>query len=341
MKNQFSEKKILVTGGTGSIGSEIVRQLLPLQPEVIRIFSRDETRQFFMQQELRDYDNLRFLIGDIRDKERVDMAMQEIDIVFHAAALKHVPSCEYNPFEAIKTNVNGTQNLIKSAIENKVEKVISISTDKSVNPINVMGATKLLMERLIVSANYSMGKHKTKFACVRFGNVLGSRGSLLDLFKDQIKKGHVVTVTNPDMTRFFMSVSDAVGLMFKTTELMIGGEIFILKMPSAKLGNFVKIAVEEIVANSDRKQQKIQIERIGIRPGEKMHEELMTTDEASRAKELEAMYIILPMITEPFMEKQYKYPGEKQFAGLPYQSNNQDLMTNEQIRLMIRSANLI
>jgi len=183
----FKNKKILITGGTGSIGQEIVREVLKHEPAVVRILDIDETKQFELQQEYEDYENIRFLLGDIRDKERLYRAIEDIDIVFHTAALKHVQACEYNPFEAVKTNVIGTQNLIDVAIDEEVEKVIFTSSDKAVNPTNVMGATKLLAERLITSANYYKGARKTVFSSVRFGNVLGSRGSVIPLFKNQIE----------------------------------------------------------------------------------------------------------------------------------------------------------
>jgi FlaA1/EpsC-like NDP-sugar epimerase len=188
LEDTFKDKKILVTGGTGCIGSEIVRNLLKYKPNVVRIFSNDEDATFQIIQELGRANNRRFLVGDIRDKERLMLAMENIDIVYHAAALKHVPLCEYNPFEAIKTNVLGTQNVIDAALENKVEKVINISTDKAVNPTKTMGATKLLAEKLTIDANYFKGKTKTIFSCVRFGNVAYSRGSVIPLFESQIRQ---------------------------------------------------------------------------------------------------------------------------------------------------------
>ena len=185
----FGDKRILITGGTGSIGSEILRKVLQYDPQVVRVFSIDEDAQFNLQQELGDRPNVRFLIGDVRDRERLGMAGEDVDIIFHVAALKHVPLCEYNPFEAVKTNVLGTQNVIDVAMKGEVDKLITISTDKAVNPVNVMGATKLLAERLTISANHYKGSRKTAFSCVRFGNVLYSRGSVVPLFREQIRKG--------------------------------------------------------------------------------------------------------------------------------------------------------
>lgn len=290
--NTFVNKHILVTGGTGSIGSEIVRQLLKYKPAQIRIYSRDETKQFFFQQELlnnKSIEPVRFLIGDIRDRERLDKALNGIDIVFHAAALKHVPFCEYNPFEAIKTNVNGTQNLIDLSMKHNVKKVIAISTDKAVYPNTVMGITKLLMERMIVGASNYVGNFSTKYSVVRFGNVLHSRGSVIPFWLEQIKKGGPVTVTDKRMRRFFMSIPDAVNLVFLTTAIMNGDEIFVLKMEEYNIYEMAKKIIKE---NNNRK--KIQIKITGARDKEKLKELLYTKEEKESSLDKESFYIILP-----------------------------------------------
>lgn len=286
----FGGKTILVTGGTGSIGSEIVRQLLRYSPRSIRVFSRDEGKQFEMAHRFRGRSELRFLIGDVRDRDRVFYAMKGVDIVFHAAALKHVPACEYNPFEAVKTNVLGTQHVIEAAIAHNVERLVAISTDKVVSPINTMGATKLLAEKLIQAAEEFKGTARTKFSCVRFGNVLGSRGSVLPLFIRQIREEKRLTLTHPEMTRFFMSVSQAVELVFRAVRLMQGGEVFVLKMPAVRMGDLA----EELIALL-APGESVVIEEIGVRPGEKMHEELFSAEEAERVWEGEGMYIIPPL----------------------------------------------
>jgi UDP-N-acetylglucosamine 4,6-dehydratase/5-epimerase len=292
----FKDKKILVTGGTGCIGSEIVKSLLKYKPKVVRVFSNDEDNTFRLSQELHDGKNTRFLIGDIRDRERLMAAMKDIDIVYHAAALKHVPLCEYNPFEAIKTNVLGTQNVIESALATGVKKVINISTDKAVNPVNTMGATKLLAEKLIIDANFYKGASKTIFSSVRFGNVLFSRGSVVPLFENQIKERKIVTVTDPKMTRFMMSIENTVDLVFKATLMAKGGEIFILKMPVVKLGDLTEAIVQKYAEKYGYKPKEIKREIIGPRPGEKLFEELMTENEAKKAFETKDMLIIPPQV---------------------------------------------
>lgn len=291
----FQGKKILVIGGTGTIGQGLVKELIKRNPKVIRIFSRDEYKQFKMEQELGRLENIRFLLGDVRDKERVQRAMEGIDIVFHLAALKHVPSCEYNPFEAVKTNVMGTQNVIESAIHHRVERVVYTSSDKAINPTNTMGATKLLAERLMSSADYYKGGKRPIFASVRFGNVMGSRGSVIPLFKTQILEKRKVTVTDPAMSRFMMSITEAVSLVLKAAEYAVGGDVFVLKMPVVNIKDLAEVVIEETCKKYDLPREEIKIEYIGLRPGEKMYEELMTKEEGERAEELEEMFRIYPI----------------------------------------------
>jgi UDP-N-acetylglucosamine 4,6-dehydratase/5-epimerase len=289
----FKGKNILVTGGTGSIGSEIVKNLSIYNPKVVRIFSNDEDSTYRLIQKI-GRKGIRFLIGDIRDKERLIRAMEDIDIVYHAAALKHVPLCEYNPFEAIKTNVFGTQNVIEAALINGVEKVINISTDKAVNPVNTMGTTKLLAEKLITDANFYKGRSKTLFSTVRFGNVLFSRGSVLPLFEEQIKNKKMITITDPNMTRFMMSIKHTIDLVFKTTIMAKGGEIFILKMPVVKLDDLADASIKHYSKIFGFQISDIKKKIIGSRPGEKIFEELMTENEAKNAIETDDLLIIPP-----------------------------------------------
>lgn len=290
----FSNKNILITGGTGSIGSEIVRQLIKnFKPKQVRIYSRDESKHYFLQKEIEELNkkniDIKFLIGDVRDKERLDKAFRNINIVFHVAALKHVPFCEYNPFETVKTNINGTQNVIDLSITHNVEKVIGISTDKAVNPNTIMGISKLMMERMIVSSSSYIGPSKTKFCVVRFGNVLNSRGSVVPLWIEQIKNGKDVTVTDKNMKRFFMTIPEAVSLIFLATSKMIGQEIFVLKMPEKNIFQFAQETIKKYA-----KGKKIKIKIIGARDREKIVEYLYTDEERKYMIEKNKFFIILP-----------------------------------------------
>lgn len=336
VKQLLQDKNILVIGGTGTIGQALTLEILKYNPKVVRIYSRDEYKQFIMQQKLGQHSNIRFLLGDIRDKERLGRAMHGIDIVFHLAALKHVPACEYNPFEAVKTNVMGTQNVIDCAINERVERVIYTSTDKAINPTNTMGATKLLAERLIAAADYSKGGKRPIFAAVRFGNVMGSRGSVIPLFKEQILKYRYITVTDPEMTRFMMSITEAVNLVLKASLYATGGEVFVLKMPVVRLGDLAEAVIEEVCEKYGIPQNEVQVKKIGLRHGEKMYEELMTNDECLRADELEEMFRIEPVR-----------------QGIPYSLNKfiqdcitdslkaQKYLTKEQIREIMKNERFV
>jgi len=355
----FKGKKILITGGTGTIGKALVWALLKYEPKVIRIFSRSEAEQFFMRHELNsdsslkcnikdikdeDYEigTLRFLIGDIRDKERLSMAMDDIDIVFHTAAMKHVESSEYNPFEAVKTNVIGMQNLIDVAFEHNVEKVIYTSSDKAANPNNTMGATKLLGERLMTAANYYKGRKRTVFASVRFGNVMGSRGSVIPLFKQQIEKGCPVTVTDPNMTRFMMTLSHAIQLVFRCAEMASGGEIFILKMPVVRLGDLARVVIEEHGSKIGKKASQIQVKIIGAKNGETRFEELMTEEESIRALETDDMFIV-PIDKAKYMRHldSYDIPYVEIKQADRYDSRNEPVVDINRLRLMLKREKLV
>lgn len=322
----------MVTGGTGSIGSEIVRCILKYEPKVVRIFSRDETKQFELEQDIGRPYNLRFLIGDIRDKERLKRAFNGIDIVFHAAAMKHVPACEYNPFEAVQTNVIGTQNIIDAALDNKVEKVIAISTDKAASPINTMGATKLLAEKLIIDANYYKGNCKTVFSCVRFGNVIGSRGSVVPLFEKQIQRGGPITITDPEMTRFMMTIPQAVDLVFKATKLARGGEIFIFKMPVVKLKDLAETMIKKFAPRCGYEIENISIKVNGARKGEKKHEKLMLEEEAQFAYETDEMFIVIQQ------DDYNRYPAMRDWKAVTnvYSSDNAKLCSKKEIEFLLK-----
>jgi UDP-N-acetylglucosamine 4,6-dehydratase/5-epimerase len=281
----FDGKKVLITGGTGSLGKALTKKLLETDVDTIRIFSRDEWKQVQMQAEFND-ERLRYFIGDVRDKERLFRALENVDIVIHAAALKQMPVAEYNPFEAVKTNVLGTQNLIEGCLDNDVESVLAIGTDKAVSPVNTYGATKLLMERLFVSANFYKGYHKTKFVCVRYGNVLGSRGSIIPIFTNQIKSGKTITITDPNMTRFTITMNEALALIFRALKHGNGGEIFIPKLSAYRVGD-IKDALLNLFESSN------QTEIISIRAGEKIHESLISNDELQNTYEINEDYVII------------------------------------------------
>jgi len=301
----YKDKKILITGGTGTIGHYLTRRLLNEQPSVIRIFSRDEYKQYNMNNDFREHAaKLRFLIGDVRDEQRLVRALEDIDYVFHLAAMKHVPFCEYNPFEAVKTNVIGTQNVIQASIAAGVKKVLFASSDKAISPTNTYGATKLTAERLITAAEYQKGPKTTVFASVRFGNVMGSRGSVIPLFKDQIVNQQEITVTSMAMKRFMMTPSQAISLMLKANEWAQGGEVFVLKMPVVLLSDLTAVLIEELTKANDIRTP-VQVREIGLRPGEKMYEELMTQDEEQAALETDEMYIL----PSNFSRKSETYPG--------------------------------
>lgn len=342
LTKEFKNKKILVTGGTGSIGSEIVRQLIKYEPRTIRIFARHEEKHYHLIQELgvgssKQKCQLRFIVGDVRDKERLRLAMDGINIVFHSAALKQVPMCEDNPFEAVKTNILGTQNIIDLAHDLNIEKVVAISTDKAVNPTGVMGVSKLMAEKLILASYYYQGKRRTKFSCVRFGNVLGSSGSILPLFKNQIKNQNYITITNPKMTRFVMSIPQAVNLVLDALYLMQGQEIFVLKMPAVSLVDLAKAAVEVYAPLYGKKPSSIKIKTMGLRQGEKDHEKLLTEIEAERALETKNMYILTPPENVWGLGYQKKYSDAKKgVADQIFSSQYAPKISKEEIADLIR-----
>jgi UDP-N-acetylglucosamine 4,6-dehydratase len=279
----WNEKVVLVTGGTGSFGKKFIEIMLEENPPAkLIVFSRDEQKQHEMRQTGFDHPNLRYFIGDVRDYQRLRRAFEGVDYVVHAAALKQVPACEYNPMEAVKTNILGSSNVIDAALDSNVEKVIALSTDKAVNPINLYGATKLAAEKLFVQSNAYAGGRETRFACVRYGNVVGSRGSVVPVFMRQRDEG-IVSITDERMTRFWISLEQGVRFVKRCLEEMRGGEVFVPKIPSMKVVDLAKAVAPDA---------KINI--IGIRPGEKLHEVLISEDEARTVVELEDMYVVQP-----------------------------------------------
>lgn len=320
----FKNKVILVTGGTGSFGRKFIRIMLDeYHPSKIIVFSRDELKQHEMRMAGFDHPSLRYFIGDVRDLPRLKRAFNGVDIVVHAAALKQVPTCEYNPMEAIKTNILGTANIINAALDTKVRKVLMLSTDKAVNPINLYGATKLSAEKLMIQSNAYAGGVKTLFSCTRYGNVVGSRGSVVPLFIQQRAKGEI-TLTDERMTRFWISLDQGIHFVIRCIEQMQGGEVFVPKIPSMKMVN---------LAHAVAPGAEIKI--IGIRPGEKIHELLISEDEARSAVELEDMFVVQPAAALWFGHG-WTDSGKPLPDGYHYASdNNQDWLTLEEIQAMV------
>ncbi|ASV69836.1 polysaccharide biosynthesis protein [Cytobacillus sp. FSL W7-1323] len=327
----FKDKIILVTGGTGSWGYELVEQLLFLQPKEIRILSRNESNQFSMKEAFDHHPSLHFLIGDIKEKDAMIEATQGVHYVFHLAALKHVPVCEDQPIEALKSNVIGTQNVIDAAIINKVERVVYISTDKASNPSNFYGLSKAMGEKLIIHANTL--NSATKFVCIRGGNVLGTNGSVIHVFKRQIQEKGKVGITDPRMTRFFLTVEEAIKLVFKATFESIGGETFVMKMPACKITDLADLLIEA------SGKPNIGTEILGVRPGEKIHELLLSDYESTMTVTYDdEYYVILPSIHIDGLKAYYK---DYQPINLEEYNSGQSLMDKEELRKMLKKGGFI
>ncbi|GAB4407551.1 MAG: UDP-N-acetylglucosamine 4,6-dehydratase (inverting) [Anaerolineae bacterium] len=321
----WQDLTVLITGGTGSFGKKFTEIMLrDCRPKKLIIYSRDELKQHEMRQLYPDTDisPMRYFIGDVRDRERLERAMQKVDVVVHAAALKQVPACEYNPLEAVKTNINGATNIIDAALNTGVKKVLALSTDKAVNPINLYGATKLVSEKLFVQANSYSGYDGTRFSCVRYGNVVGSRGSVVPLFKQQRETGRI-TLTDTRMTRFWITLEQGAKFVIRSIELMQGGEVFVPKIPSMRVTDLA-----EMIA-PDCKQ-----EVIGIRPGEKLHELLVSADESRHTLEFDDMYLIQPIHPwwrQPTYEQVRPTPEGVEFSS----ENNTWWLSVDELRQMI------
>lgn len=330
MKDILRGKKILLVGGSGSVGCALAKDMLRYEPDTIRIFDISENEMFKMKTDFGREEKLRYLIGDIRDINRLKLAMEDIDIVVQLAAMKHVYACEYNPFEAIKTNIDGLQNVIDAARDNNVEKVIFTSTDKAASPSNVMGITKLLGEKLISLANYYKGNKKTIFSSVRFGNVVGSNGSVAPLFRKQIVACKPLTITDREMTRFIITMEEAVELIHNAIKFAEGGETFVWKMRTLKVVDLAGAMIERY--NSGR---KIKIEFIGKYEGEKTHEEIMSEEEISRAVELDNLYVIFPLIDSLGIERKHK--SAKDIRNPVRVSNEGSHMSKKDINKLLES----
>ena len=318
----FKNKNILVTGGTGSFGHYIISELVKFKPKKIVVFSNDEDQQYHTQNKFKECGGvLEFMLGDVRNYPRINEAMAGIDIVYHAAAIKHVPMTESHPFEAVETNIIGAENVRRSSIENGVEVIVAISTDKAVKPVNVMGMTKAIQERIML--NPANGKHKTKFICVRYGNVIGSRGSVIPYFKERIEKGKFLPVTSQEMTRFLLRLKEAISLVFKATIEGETGQLFVKKMPACYIRDLAKTMAKAITGRED-----YPIKEVGVRPGEKIHEVLVSEEEMHRIVETENHYIIYPYgkLEKPRLLRDLK----------EYTSNNTKLLNEEEITLLLK-----
>lgn len=304
----WNELSVLVTGGTGSFGRKFVEIMLKeYHPKRLIIFSRDELKQHDMRTEGFDHPSLRYFIGDVRDLQRLRRAFKGVDVIVHAAALKQVPACEYNPLEAVATNITGASNIIEAAIDANVKRVLAMSTDKAAAPVNLYGATKLVAEKLFVQGNSYGGTGGTTFSCVRYGNVVGSRGSVIPLFREQMKSGRI-TITDPRMTRFWITLEQGVRFVISCIEQMCGGEVFIPKLPSMSMVDLARVIAPDA-----------QIDNIGIRPGEKLHESMISADEARQSVELDDRYVILP--SHPWWSSENWVQGKKLPDNFEYSSN--------------------
>jgi UDP-N-acetylglucosamine 4,6-dehydratase/5-epimerase len=319
----WKDKVVLVTGGTGSFGKKFIEIMLnEVHPAKIIVFSRDELKQHEMRASGIDNPQLRYFIGDVRDLDRLKRAMHGVDIVIHAAALKQVPACEYNPMEAIKTNILGSGNVIDAALDSGVKKVIALSTDKAVNPVNLYGATKLAAEKLFIQSNSYAAGTTTRFSCVRYGNVVGSRGSVIPIFIKQRQNGKL-TITDERMTRFWLTLEQGVRFVIRCTETMLGGEVFVPKIPSTKILDLALV----IAPDAD-------LEIVGIRPGEKLHEVLINEDEARSTLERDDMYVVTPTVT--LWQRNLKYEGTPLPDGFRYGSDtNSKWLSLDELREIV------
>jgi len=320
----WSDQVVLVTGGTGSFGKKFIEIMLKeYQPAKVIVYSRDELKQHEMRVGGFDHPSLRYFIGDVRDLPRLERAMQGVDVVVHAAALKQVPACEYNPMEAVKTNILGTGNVISAAIDAKVKKVMALSTDKAVTPVNLYGATKLTAEKLVVASNAYAGDMQTRLSCVRYGNVVGSRGSVVPIFIRQRKTGKL-TITDERMTRFWLSLDQGVRFVITTIEMMQGGEIFVPKIPSTKIVDLARV----IAPNAE-------LEVTGIRPGEKLHEMMISRDESRSTIELKDRFVVQP-VGHLWFRHDWGQEGTPVPDGFKYTSDaNKHWLTDEEIRVLV------
>lgn len=339
----WKEKTVLITGVCGTVGSEVLRQLVSTDSSTHIVgIDNNESELFFLSEEYRDYSNVKLFFGDIRDPEKLLRKSRGVNYVIHAAALKHVILCEHSPRDAVQTNIVGTQNVIDAALANRVERVIFTSSDKAVNPTNVMGTTKLMGERLITAANAHRRTGGTFFSSTRFGNVLGSRGSVVPLFKRQIAARGPVTLTAPEMTRFIMTLSDAVKLVMNSAPLARGGEVFVTKMPIARIVDLARVMIEELAPYYGYQADEIPVKIIGSKPGEKLYEELMNHEETRRTVELEDYFVVKPAFSNVYENADYTYENTLRVGvDTPYNSSVEKPMSLETLRTYLQANNLL
>ncbi len=343
MDHFFKNKKIFITGACGTIGQELVRQLLE-DFEISELIGIDnnESELFFLEQRFSIHKKAHFFLADIRDKDKTSRVVRDMNIIFHTAAFKHVILCERSPFEAVQTNILGIQNIISAAIHNRVDRVVFTSSDKAVNPTNVMGTSKLMGERLITAANSNARDHGPIFSSTRFGNVLGSRGSVIPIFREQIRNGGPVTLTDPEMTRFIMSIEQAVRLVIDSAYLMKGGEVFITKMPVIRIQDLAEVMIEELAPQFGHSPDEIRIEIIGTKPGEKMYEELMNIEETRRSIELPRYFCVHPAFKGLYRKICYDYPKiVSERVTNPYHSGNEAPLSKLKLREFLLENKLI
>lgn len=344
-QNFLQGKRVLVTGCCGTVGQEVVRQLLsPEGPQPAEMIGLDnnESELFYQEQANIDRSEAHFILGDIRDQAKLTNLFDGVDVIFHCAAYKHVMMCEREPFEAVQTNIQGVQNVISAALNQDVAKVILASSDKAVNPTNVMGTSKLMGERLMTAANANLKRGRTIFAATRFGNVLGSRGSVIPLFIEQIRKGGPIRLTDERMTRFIMSLDEAVGLLLNSARMACGGEVFVTKMPAIRIVDLARVMIDELAAKFGHDPAGIELEQVGIQPGEKLYEELVTEEETRRAVELERYFAVLPAFRSFYRSIGYEYQGAGgEGVEEAYTSTQQPPLSRAELREFLVANNLL
>lgn len=345
MKN-LTGKRILVTGAAGTIGKQIIKQLIcsdKYNPAEVLGIDNNESELFFLDQKYSENPRVNFFLGDIRDKEKLLRRTKGVDVIFHVAALKHVVMCERSPFEAVQSNILGVQNVVSAAFENEVGTVIFTSSDKAVNPTNVMGTSKLMGERLITAANSSAPSNEAPiFASTRFGNVLGSNGSVIPIFRKQIQQGGPVTLTDMEMSRFIMSKEQAAKLVLDSVFLAKGGEVFITKMPIIKISTLAEVMIEELAELYGHNPADIDIDVIGVKPGEKLYEELMSDEETRRSVELINYFSVLPAFRGMYSDIQYDYQDiQSDKVTKAYNSSEEEALSKEELRVFLQENKLL